>query len=494
MKKKSILIAIFAVACIFVTCKKETILVTGVEIPDDLVKLYAVGATKQLSADITPVDATNKNVTWESSDEGVASVNSDGMVTANGAGLCEITVTTKDGGLKSNCIVEVDLNVYVTGIALNKSSLTLEGPLGTSETLTATISPSDADNTAFTWSSSNPAVAQVNEDGEVVSIYPGTCTISASTEYTTGGGVHTAECEVTVLVPYEAVSMKTQTYLLTDATETLIVTYEPAYATNKEMEWTSSDPAIATVDAEGTITAVQGGNVTITAKNKDTGEELVCNVGVLGQGFVKEITFDDGVDGFTGRINNGWSVDADGNPIGNGRTAYGSRDDLQVVDTPDGTGKALWLNLVFPSEVGRQWATYRLSFPSDLVPIIAVATSLEFDFWFAENTILGTGGPFDYGSYQWDLIHGSSSDEGFRLKPDPGNAELKPSFIQANSELIGNYYKYHLVIDLTNPDEFTGGAAFADKPGLVRFSFQFGQWGVWIEDPVYLSDIKIVIE
>ena len=494
MKKKSILIAIFAVACIFVTCKKETILVTGVEIPDDLVKLYTVGATKQLTAEILPENATNKNMTWESSDEGVASVNPDGLVTANGSGLCEITVTTKDGGLTSNCIVQVNLSVYITGIELNKSSLILEGPLGTKEKLIATLSPSNADNAAYTWSTSNPAVAQVNQDGEVTSIYPGTCTISATTEYTTEGGVHTAECEVTVLVPYESVSMKTQTYLLTGATETLIVSYEPAYATNKEIEWSSSNMAIASVDQEGTITAVEGGNAAITAKNKDTGEELVCQVGVLGAGFVKEINFEDGTtDGITGRINNGWSVDGDGNPIGNGRPAYGGRDDLQVVDTPDGTGKALWLNLVFPAEVGRQWATYRLSFPSDVVPIIAVAKSLEFDFWIAENTILGTGGDFDYGSYQWDLIHGSSSDEGFRLKPDPNNSELKPSFIQANSELIGSYYKYHLVVDLTNPDEFTGGAAFADKPGLTRFSFQFGQWGVWIEDPVYLSKVKIVL-
>ena len=179
--------------------------------------------------------------------------------------------------------------------------------------------------------------------------------------------------------------------------------------------------------------------------------------------------------------------------VGNGRTAYGgnNRDDLQVVDF-NGI-PALWLNFVFPSVVGRQWATYRFSLPSDLVPIVAVAKKLEFDFWIAENTILGTGGPFDYGSFQWDLIHGSTSDEGFRLKLDPNSSEVKPSFIQANSELIGNYYKYHMVVDLTNPDQFTNGKAFSAKPGLVRFAFQFGQWGVWIEDPVYLTSIKIVL-
>mgnify|MGYP000878487173 CR=1 FL=1 len=492
MKTKSIFIAVLAVVFILAGCKKE-ILVTGVEVSDDLVKLYSVGATKQLTAEITPEDATDKNVTWESSNNSVATVDPEGLVTAKGAGRCIITVTTNDGGLQSNCVLEVDLTTYVTGISLNKTNLTLNGPLGTKETLVATIAPPNADNLTYTWSTSNPAVAQVSETGEVVSIYPGTCTITATTEYTTGGGVHTATCEVTVLVPYEEISMKTSTYLLTGAEQTLVVSFEPSYATNKEMEWKSSDESVATVDAAGVIKGIAGGSATITAKNKDTGEELICEVGVLGQGYVKEITFEDGTSGITGRVNNGWKLDGDVQ-IGNGRTAYGGndRDALQVVDF-NGI-PALWLNFVFPSEVGRQWATYRFSFPSAIVPIVAVATKLEFDFWIAENTINGSGGDYDYGSYQWDLIHGSTSDEGFRLKPDPTNGELKPSFIKANSELIGTYYKYHLVIDLTDPAQFTNNKAFADKPGLTRFAFQFGQWGVWVEDPVYLTNIKIIIE
>jgi len=492
MKTKSIFIAVLAVVFILAGCEKE-VLVTGVKVSDDLVKLYSVGATKQLIAEIYPEDATDKTVTWESSDNNVATVDSEGMVTAKGAGQCLITVTTNDGGLQSNCVLVVDLTTYVTGITLNKTNLTLNGPLGTKETLIATIAPPNADNLTYSWSTSNPAVAQVSETGEVISIYPGTCTITATTEYTTETGVHTASCEVTVLVPYEQISMKTRTYLLTDAEETLVVSYEPSYATNKEMEWTTSDPSIATVDAAGVVKAVAGGNATITAKNKDTGEELICEVGVLGQGYVKEITFEDGTSGITGRVNNGWSL-VDGVQVGNGRTAYGGndRDALQVVDF-NGI-PALWLNFVFPSEVGRQWATYRFNFSSEIVPIVAVATKLEFDFWIAERTILGSGGDFDYGSYQWELIHGSSSDESFRLKPDPNNSELKPSFIQANSEKIGNYYKYHLVVDLTDPAQFTNNKAFADKPGLTRFSFQFGQWGVWVEDPVYLTNIKIIIE
>ncbi len=222
MKKKFILITIFAVACILVTCKKETILVEGVTIPDDMVKLYSVGATKQLTVEITPVDATNTSVTWESSDEGVATVDAKGLATAKGSGLCVITVTSKDGGIQSNCIVEVDLSVYVTGIELNKSTLTLEGPLGTTETLIATLTPNNADDKIYSWSTDNPAVAQVNQNGDVVAIYPGTCTITATTEYTTEGGVHTASCAVTVLVPYVTISMKTTTYLLTGATETLV--------------------------------------------------------------------------------------------------------------------------------------------------------------------------------------------------------------------------------------------------------------------------------
>ena len=140
MKKKSILIVVFAVACLFVSCKKDIVLVTGVKIADDLVKLYAVGANKQLTATIFPEDATNNSVSWKSSDEGVAVVDSKGLVTAKSSGRCVVTVTTNDGDIQSNCVVVVDLDVYVSGISLNKSDLILKGPLGTKEKLIATLS------------------------------------------------------------------------------------------------------------------------------------------------------------------------------------------------------------------------------------------------------------------------------------------------------------------------------------------------------------------
>ena len=261
------------------------------------------------------------------------------------------------------------------------------------------------------------------------------------------------------------------------------------------MEWSSSDPAIATVDATGNVTAKKGGNATITAKSKDTGEELKCEVGVLAPGYVQEINFKNGTtNDFTGSINNGWTLTGD-KQTGNGRTAYGGNDRTALkVGNVNGTS-ALWLNFVFPSSVGRQWATYQLNFPKSIVPIVAVATRLQFVFWISEKTINGSGGDYDYGSYQWDLIHGSSTGtQGFRLRPDVGSDELKPSFIKAHSELIDGYYKYSLDVNLNNGGEFVGGKAFNSKTGLTSFSFQFGQWGVWIEDPVYLSSVKISIE
>ncbi len=484
MKKSvnSILIAVFAVACILVSCKEDTVLVTGVKITTDVAKLYAVDATKQLTATIFPDDATNQSVGWKSSNEAVASVNPDGLVTAKGAGRCVVTVTTDDGGIQSNCVVEVDLDVYVTGISLNKSTLTLEGPLGTKETLIATLAPPNSDNKMYSWSTSNPVVAQVDEDGEVISISPGKCTITVTTEYTTGGGEHSATCEVTVLVPYETISInKSQAYLLPNASETLTITYVPAYATNKEMEWSSSDPGIVTVDENGKITAVKGGNVTITAISKDTGDELTCEVGVLAPGFMYEVTFENSnLNGFTGTINNGNGTNA--------LPAYGANGDLQIANTVDGT-PALWLNFVFPSSVGRQWATYNINFPASLVPIVAVATRLEFDFWFSKNTLDGSGGEFNYGTFQWDLIPGNS-----RLKPNPNHGETKPEFLINNSELIDDYYKYSLNVNLDNGDEFVNGNPY-NKAGLTNsFSFQFGHWGVWVLDPVYLSRIKIVVE
>ena len=170
--------------------------VTGVSLDKTTLSLD-IGASETLTATVTPADAGNKNVTWSSSDETVATVDATGKVTAVAAGTATITVTTADGGKSATCEVTVSSKA-VTGVSLDKTTLSLI--TGDSETLTATVTPDDAGNKNVTWSSSNESVATVDNAGKVTAVAAGTTTITVTTE----DGGKTATCNITVEAKYFA--------------------------------------------------------------------------------------------------------------------------------------------------------------------------------------------------------------------------------------------------------------------------------------------------
>lgn len=182
------------------TVKAKTIPVQGVSIDKASITM-AVGDTQTLTATVTPLTATDKSVTWSSGNTSVATVSSTGVVTAKGVGTATITVTTNDGGKTAMCSVIV-IPVAVTGVTLNKSSLSLYQ--NDSETLVATVLPSNASNKNVSWSTSNSSVATVTTSGQVTAISPGTATITV----TTADGGKTASCSVSVTAdPYGAVDL-----------------------------------------------------------------------------------------------------------------------------------------------------------------------------------------------------------------------------------------------------------------------------------------------
>ena len=144
-----------------------------------------------LTATVNPENASNKNVTWSSSDPSVVSV-VNGYIVALKTGRATITVKTEDGGKTATCEVTVNTKtVPVTSVSLDKTSVELiEGDV---ITLTATINPSNASNKNVTWSSSNPSVATVS-NGKVTALKVGNATITVKTE----DGDRIATCEVTV--------------------------------------------------------------------------------------------------------------------------------------------------------------------------------------------------------------------------------------------------------------------------------------------------------
>jgi uncharacterized protein YjdB len=147
------------------------------------------GDTADLTATVTPSNADNPAVTWDSSDKSVATV-SNGKVTAVKAGSATITVKSVDGGFTASCAVTVAAKVIdVSSVSLSKTELTLTE--GDSETITATVKPDDATDKTVTWTSSDPAVATV-ESGKITAVKEGEATITAK------AGDKTATCKVTV--------------------------------------------------------------------------------------------------------------------------------------------------------------------------------------------------------------------------------------------------------------------------------------------------------
>ena len=178
------------------TCEVTVIqLVTSITLSDTVLALELDGY-KRLTATVLPENASNKRVTWSSSDESVAEVTGTGGVAAVGLGTCTITCSATDGsGVSATCTVNVVLQP-VTDITLSSSNINMTN-ISETHQLTATVTPTDADIPNVTWTSSDETVATVDQTGLVTSIAEGTCTITASA--TDGSGV-SAICTVAVFI------------------------------------------------------------------------------------------------------------------------------------------------------------------------------------------------------------------------------------------------------------------------------------------------------
>jgi uncharacterized protein YjdB len=260
-----------------------TVTVTSTTIPVESITLdktelnLVEGQTATITATVSPDNATNKVVTWRSRSTAVATVDANGNVTAVAAGTTMI-IASADGEMAFCDITVTAGTVAIESVSLNKSTLSLEE--GTSETLTATVNPSNATDKSVTWSSSNSAVATVDANGKVTAVAAGEAEITV----TTTDGAKTATCAVTVTasaVAVESVSLnKTELSLIVGAEETLTATVLPENADNKAVTWSSSDESVATVDANGKVKAIAIGEAVITVTTADGGKTASCTVTV----------------------------------------------------------------------------------------------------------------------------------------------------------------------------------------------------------------------
>lgn len=241
---------------VVVTVPVETITLEKTEVT------MVEGETLVLEVTVLPDDSSDKSVEWTSSDAEIATIDSEGKVTAVKEGSA--TITAEAGDKTASCTVTVSKKIiHVESISIDRPTLNIA--VGAAETLIAMVLPDDATDKSFTWATTNATIAEVEQTGKVTAKATGTVTITA----TTADGGLVAACEVTVSVPYIEVTSitldKDEVALEKGQSVTLIATVIPDNASVKTVSWTSSDTGVATVDKDGKVTAIAGGSATITA-------------------------------------------------------------------------------------------------------------------------------------------------------------------------------------------------------------------------------------
>jgi len=240
-----------------------TVSVTGVSVSPTSTSI-SVGGTATLTATVSPSNATNKAVSWTSSNTSVATVSSSGVVTGVAGGSATITVKTSDGSFTATTTVTVaSTTIPVTGVTVLPTSATVS--VGGTTTLAATVLPSNASIKTVSWTSSNTSVATVSSSGVVTGVATGSAIITVKTT----SGSYTATTTITVsstTIPVTGVTVSpTSATVAAGSTTTLAATVLPSNASNKTVSWTSSNTSVATVSSSGVVTGVAAGSATITA-------------------------------------------------------------------------------------------------------------------------------------------------------------------------------------------------------------------------------------
>lgn len=236
-----------------------------------------VGQTHQLIPTLVRPIGSDRTLAYSSSSSVVATVDTNGLITAKAAGTASITVKTTDGKLSATCIVVVNGDGG-RHVKLEPTTLTLE--VGDSAKLNASyITAISSDIVTLSYSSSLPDVATVDQDGNIIAKNTGIAVITVSNF---NGTAH-ATCEVTVKEKPKATLTIDPTTLTLEIGQTgsIAAQYTPARPTDStKLIYSSSMPAIAEIDQSGKITAKAAGSTIITVSNEDGSAKTTCTVTV----------------------------------------------------------------------------------------------------------------------------------------------------------------------------------------------------------------------
>lgn len=231
---------------------------------DGAVDLNGGTAEAKIKAKVYPINLPDKKITWKSSDDNIAKIDSGGNITAQNPG--KATLTAMLYSQKKSATATLSVRQPVTGIFMPTSTITLYTG-GEGRLLQTEIFPKNATNQNITWKSKNTKIARVDENGRVKPVGVGMTEVTATTE---DGGFE-AKCFVNVVNSY--VDVQTLSVKNTDAmtikvgdSVNAIVTVSPSNARNKTLKWSSDDTKIATVSQAGRIRGVSVGTANITVE------------------------------------------------------------------------------------------------------------------------------------------------------------------------------------------------------------------------------------
>lgn len=246
--------------------------VTAVQLSESKLSLLVNEKSEPQAYTIAPESAIYTGVSWNSSDEAIATVDDYGVITGLKAGKATITATSTEPLDSKYTPKSASLAVTVIQKAesINLESASISIAKGSTKKLVPSIAPADTSDQTVTWVSSDPAVATVASTGVVTAKGIGTAVITCTTA---DGTELSASTSVTVYQQVTQVTVNPTRLVISEGnTANVSANIAPKDATDKRVTWSSSDEWIATVDSSGVVTAKHTGTCKITATAADGSE------------------------------------------------------------------------------------------------------------------------------------------------------------------------------------------------------------------------------
>ena len=221
---------------------------------------------------VEPYDASAAGLTYKVSDENIAGIDEKGVLTGRSTG--KVTVTVTDPKTRKSAKVTIQVITPVEEVHVSSTSVTVN--VGKKIKITADVLPSYATNKKLTWYSKDERIAKVN-NGTIVGVNPGSTFVHCMS---TDGSYKGAAIMVTVTKPVKKITFGGKSVTVNVGREVGIsMNVEPFDATDKSVEWTSSNPSVATVDYKGNVKGKNAGVCIVTVSTKD-GSNLSKNITV----------------------------------------------------------------------------------------------------------------------------------------------------------------------------------------------------------------------